>query len=648
MSWSRFLTAAAVATLLGAPGSTEASFPANRLGVDDVRFVRLLVDRLRREHGVDPAKARVIGYSNGGHLVYRLALELPADIQSFVALAANLPVEEELDCRPKGAAERRFDATEAAVRFLDRRSHRAVALDSVPLYHNLGTHQYAVTTRMPLAQRYFDQGLRLYYGFNHAEAIRAFREGARLDPQCAMCYWGIALAYGPNINLPMDSTSGVAAYRAVRQAQILARRVTPKEGALIGVLARRYAEIPPPKRAALDSAYARGMRDLVEQFPDDLEAKTLYAEALMDLSPWKYWNPDGSPRAHTGELLDQLERVLASDSLHPGANHFYIHAVEAVDPERALPMAERLADLMPGAGHLVHMPGHIYVRVGRYRDAIRANQHAVHADETWIRDQNPDVGVYTVGYYPHNYDFLAFAASMIGRGEQAIEAAEKLVSIVPDEMLRQPGLTFLQHHRTRHLQLKVRFGRWDEILQAPVPAADLPHARAIWHYARGRALAAKGDVAGAERELTRVRAASRDSSLADQRLDFNTSGQVLEIAAEVLAGHVAEARGDTAAAVRHLLVAAGLEDRLTYGEPPDWTVPVRQELGMVLLNAGRDSEAEIVFREDLDRFPENGWSLYGLAQALHDQGSRVQAAEVERRFQTKWKGADAEPTVGGA
>jgi tetratricopeptide (TPR) repeat protein len=517
------------------------------------------------------------------------------------------------------------------------------ASDSVPLYDNLGNHRYAITTRRPLAQRYFDQGLRLYYAFNHAEAIRAVREAARLDPQCAMCYWGIALAHGPNINLPMDSASGVAAFRAVRQAQTLARHVTPKEGALIGALARRYAEVPPPERAALDSAYARAMRKVVERFPADLEARTLYAEALMDLSPWKYWDKDGSPRPHTGELLDHLERVLVSDSLHPGANHFYIHAVEAVDPERALPMAERLADLMPGAGHLVHMPGHIYVRVGRYRDAIRANQHAVHADETWIRDQQPDLGVYTVGYYPHNYDFLAFAASLIGRSEQAIKAAEKLVSLVPDEMLRQPGLTFLQHHRTRHLQLKVRFRRWDEILQAPAPAAGLPHARAMWHYARGRALAVRGDVAAAEESLARVRATSRDSAVAPLRLDFNTSGQVLGIAAEVLAGHVAHARGDEAAAVHRLRTAARLEDELTYGEPPDWTVPVRQELGVILLEAGRPAEAEAVFREDLRRFPENGWSLYGLAEALREQGKTVRAAEVERRFQVKWKGADAQP-----
>jgi tetratricopeptide (TPR) repeat protein len=420
----------------------------------------------------------------------------------------------------------------------------------------------------------------------------------------------------------MDSASSVAAYQAVRRAQTLSRRVTPKEKSLIGALATRYAAVPPPERAALDSAYARAMREVVTRFPDDLEARTLVAEALMDLSPWKYWNRDGSPRAHTGELLDHLERVLASDSLHPGANHFYIHAVEAVDPSRALPMAERLADLMPGAGHLVHMPGHIYVRVGRYRDAIQANQHAVHADESWIRDQNPQVGTYTVGYYPHNYDFLAFAASMIGRGEQAIEAAEKLVSIVPDEMLRQPGLTFLQHHQTRHLQLKVRFQRWDEILRAAAPPADLPHAGAMWHYARGRALAARGDIAGAEKELARVRGIARDPAVAPLRLEFNASGQVLGIAAEVLAGQVAHARGDATTAIRHLRTAARLEDELTYGEPPDWTVPVRQELGVILLEAGQATEAEEAFREDLRRFPENGWSLRGLAMALRDEAKR--------------------------
>jgi len=519
----------------------------------------------------------------------------------------------------------------------------AEAPPAVPLYDNLGDHAYAITTSQPLAQQYFDQGLRLYYAFNHAEAIRAFDEAARLDPDCAMCSWGAALAYGPNINLPMDSASGAAAYAAIQNAQGAASHASAKEQALIRALAQRYEQVPRADRAALDSAYARAMQQVAQDFPDDIEAATLHAESLMDLTPWDYWNDDGTPQPGTTELLRELERVMAVDPDHPGANHFYIHAVEAVDPERAVAAAERLAGLMPGAGHLVHMPGHIYVRVGRYADAITANEHAVHADETYIRDQSPTFGVYVAGYYPHNYDFLAFAASMIGRSAQAIDAAEKMPALVPEELLMEPGMTFLQHHRTRHLQMKVRFGRWDDILAAPAPPEGLPHAQAMWHYARGRALAATGEPTGARAELEHVRTAASDSAVAGLRLEFNMAGAVLGIAAEVLAGHIAAAEGDFPRAIAHLGEGARIEDGLVYGEPPEWSVPVREELGFVLLQAGRAAEAERVFQRDLARFPDNGWSLSGLAQALEAQGRRSQADSVMQRFRTIWSGADAEP-----
>jgi len=518
---------------------------------------------------------------------------------------------------------------------------------TVPLYDNLGSHHYAVTTGSPLTRRYFDQGLRLYYAFNHAEGIRAFEEAVRLDSACAMCYWGIALAYGPNINAPMDSASGVAAYAAIRQALERSTGASERERALIHALAQRYAPVPPADRAALDSAYARGLGAVVRRYPDDPEAATLYAEALMDLSPWNYWGPNAAPRPDTPELLAQLERVMAAYPDHPGANHFYIHAVEAVDPERAVAAAERLAGLMPGAGHLVHMPGHIYVRVGRYEDAIRANQHAVHADETFIRDQSPAMGIYVAGYYPHNYDFLAFAASMIGRSGQSITSAEKMATLVPAEMLREPGLTFLQHHRTRHLQFKVRFARWDGILAVPAPPEDLPHARAMWHYARGRAFAARGDVAAASAELASLRATADDPAIARLRLEFNTAGGILGIATEVLAGHIAAAEGDYGSAVEHLREGARREDALLYGEPPEWSVPVRQELGRVLLEAGQPAEAERAFREDLARFPANGWSLSGLAAALRAQGRTAQADSVEAEFRKVWSTADAAAPVTG-
>lgn len=548
----------------------------------------------------------------------------------------------------RAVARRFFHALSAALAMIIAPGTYAQAdRPAVPLYDNLGDYHHAITTRVPLAQRYFDQGLRLYYAFNHAEAIRAFNEAARLDPECAMCYWGIALAHGPNINAPMDSAAGVAAYEAIRQAQAVARQATPKERALIDALSRRYAPVPPDDRTSLDSAYARAMKQVVERYPDDLEARTLYAESLMDLSPWQYWNRDGSPRQHTPELLAQLERIMSAEPNHPGANHFYIHAVEAVQPERAVAAAERLANLMPGAGHLVHMPGHIYIRVGRYLDAVKANEHAVHADETYIRDQSPAFGIYVAGYYPHNYDFLAFAASMIGRSGQAIAATEKMASLAPQEMLREPGMTFLQHHQTRHLQMRVRFGRWDDILKVPAPPEDLPHARAMWHYVRGRALAARGEVQGAETELARVRATAQDPGVAPLQMEFNTSGAVLGIATEVLAGNIAAVKEDFPRAIGHLREAARLEDELVYGEPPEWTVPVRQELGTVLLKAGRAAEAEQAFREDLKRFPENGWSLHGLAQALRAQNRASEAEAVMERFQRVWASADVQLTGSG-
>ncbi|HLD66305.1 MAG TPA: tetratricopeptide repeat protein, partial [Pseudomonas sp.] len=428
----------------------------------------------------------------------------------------------------------------------------------------------------------------------------------------------------------------------------LASPASAHEQALIRALATRYAAEPPADRSALDAAYAQAMGALVRQYPKDLEMATLYAESLMDLSPWQYWSRDGQPQPNTPELLAQLERVIAANPNHPGACHFFIHAVEAAQPERAVPCAERLAGLMPGAGHLVHMPGHIYIRVGRYEDAIKANEHAVHADESFIRDQSPAFGIYVAGYYPHNYDFLAFAASMIGRSEQAMAATQKMAALVPQPMLREPGMTYLQHHQTRQLQMGVRFGRWDQVLAAEAPPADLPHARALWHYARGRALAARGEVAQAEAELSQLRAIAQDPQMAELRLEFNNSGDVLGIATPVLAGHIAAAKGDYPNAIAQLREAASREDALVYGEPPEWSVPVRQELGLVLLQAKRNAEAEQAFEQDLKRFPDNGWSLHGLARALRAQNRDAEAQSTQQRFQKVWSGADMQLAVTGA
>jgi hypothetical protein len=511
---------------------------------------------------------------------------------------------------------------------------------AVPLYDNLGAHHYSITASDGAVQRYFDQGLRLYYAFNHAEAIRAFEEAGRRDPACAMCRWGVALALGPNINATMDSAAAAAAWAAIGEAQARATGASERERALIAALATRYAAVPPADRSALDSAWAAAIGAVAARFPGDLEIATLHAEALMDLSPWNYWNADRTPRPATPGILATLERVMAADSTHPGAHHFYIHAVEAVEPERAIAVAERLAGLMPGAGHLVHMPSHIYVRVGRYADAVAINEHATHADETWIRDQRPGPGFYLAAYYPHNYDFLAFAASMLGRQAQTLEAADRDAAAVPRELLGAPGYTLLQHHLTKRLQARVRFAAWDALLAEPAPADSLRHAMGLWHYARGRALAATGKATEATAQLAALRALAADSTLAPQRMEYNSSGAVLGIAVEVLAGFVAQAAGDLTTAATHLEAAVRQEDALTYGEPPEWTVPPRQDLGAVLLAANRPREAERAFREDLAKFPENGWSLRGLAAALRAQGKAAQGAEVEARFRMAWAGAE--------
>lgn len=499
----------------------------------------------------------------------------------------------------------------------------------VAFLDGLGDHHYEITTSEPLAQRYFDQGLSLYYGFNHAEAVRSFGEAQRLDPSCAMCFWGEAIAYGPNINLPMDEPSGRAAHAALRKALAVRQHASERERGLIDALSARYAADAPADRAHLDQAYAEAMGDLAERWPDDIEIGTLYAEALMDTRPWDYWTADGRPQPGMADAFTYLERAMERDASHPGACHFYIHAVEKVHPDRAVACAERLASLMPGAGHIVHMPGHIYIRVGRYLDAVEANRHAVHADETYILDQRPGVGMYTAGYYPHNYDFLTFATLMIGLEEESIGAARKVVSLIPEEAYAAPGMGFLQHWSMRPSLVGLRFKRWGEVLATPAPPSDRLHATAMWHYARGRAMAAIGEVAGARAELVSLRRIAERPELQTMKMEFNFSDDLVRLAERVLTGRVEAANGRYGTAVEALVEAVELEDALTYGEPPEWTVPSRLDLGEVLLEAGQYVNAERAFRASLAQFPQNMWALHGLARALHGQGREAEAVAVE-------------------
>jgi tetratricopeptide (TPR) repeat protein len=500
-----------------------------------------------------------------------------------------------------------------------------------PLYTDLGTHQRAVGTRVPLAQQYFDQGLRLVYGFNHAEAIRSFTRATELDSACAMCWWGIAYAYGPHVNAGMDSVSGVKAYQAAQKALSLSRTAIPWQRAYIRAVTARYAPVPPANRATLDSAYARGMAAVVRRYPNDLDAAALYAESLMDLRPWNYWTPQGKPYPGTEQIVRQLERVIARNPEHPGACHYYIHAVEAVNPQLAVPCAERLARLMPGVGHIVHMPAHIYVRVGRYSDAAASNVHAIHTDETFIEGQKP-VTVYSLAYYPHNIHFLAFVSTLAGRSAQALEAARTLQSKVNLDVARQ--VPMLQEMIPYYVLTLTTFGRWDDVLAQPLPPPDIRMPLAMAYYARGVAYAAKGQQAEAQMALDTVKAIDA-ATPADAPAKTPVS-----IAVHALMGEIATRSGKVDEGIGHFREALKIEDAGLYFEPPKWYYPIRESLGAALLKADRGAEAEAVYREDLKRFPENGWSLFGLAAALRAQGKSADAAAVDQRFSKAWSAAD--------
>jgi tetratricopeptide (TPR) repeat protein len=511
---------------------------------------------------------------------------------------------------------------------------------TAPLLSGLGNHHHPVSTKVPLAQRYFDQGLILAYGFNHAEAERSFREAAKLDPQCAMAYWGAALVLGPNINAPMPDEAVEKAYAAVQKALELSQNATDRERAYIAALAKRYSEKPVEDRAALDLAYANAMRELAQSYPDDLEAATLLAESLMDTTPWDYWQTDGTPKPVTEEILATLESVLRRDANHPGANHFYIHAVEAKHPQRGIAAADRLRDLVPGAGHLVHMPSHIYIRVGRYHDASVANEKAIAADDDYVTQCHAQ-GLYPLAYMAHNHHFLWATTTFEGRSHDAIHAAQHIASHVDQQTMREPEFLTLQHYWVTPLYAWVRFGKWDQILAEPRPAADLRYPLGTWHYARGIALCRKGRLDEGQQELANLLPIAADAQLKDVTIwGMNNTQHLLQIAEQVLAGELAAANGEFPAAIDHLQKAVRLEDNLQYDEPSTWHHPVRQILGAVLLAAGQPAVAEAAYRQDLEKYPENGWSLFGLHQCLDRQGQTESAREIRKKFEHSWRHAD--------
>ena len=507
-----------------------------------------------------------------------------------------------------------------------------------PRLQNLGVHTFKVTTKSSRAQQFMNQGLNLVYGFNHAEAGRAFAEAARLDPACAMAYWGQALVLGPNINATMNPDDEKKAFALVEKAVSLKRGVTARERDYIDALAKRYTGKAEDRQAA-DRAFAEAMRGVTKKHPKDLDAATIFAESLMDLRPWNYWTRDGLPYEGTTDAVGALERVLAANPRHPGALHYWIHLWEPTKvPERAEKEADRLLPLMPGAGHIIHMPAHIYLRVGRYDDVVTSNQRAVAADEDYIAQCRAQ-GQYPLGYYPHNIHFVWLGSTMTGRSSLAIESARKTASAVANATAEQKP--FVQGFMVVPLYALVRFGKWDEILAEPKPAHDSIFTRGIWHYARGTALAAKGRFDEAQQELAALQKIVGDPALAkEMSFSMNSPEAILKIAPEVLAGDLAFRRKDYDKAIAHFERAIRLEDALTYTEPPDWHAPVRHWLGAALLEAKRPVEAEVVYWEDLRRNRENGWSLWGLHQALIAQDKKDDAALVLERFKKAWAKAD--------
>lgn len=515
-----------------------------------------------------------------------------------------------------------------------------------PLFEGMGEFSMPITTADPDAQRYFDQGMILAFAFNHAESVRSFKAAQTLDPSCSMCFWGEALAIGPNINVTskgkviMSPAERTAAFSAITQALTLAPGASPREQAYIQALASRYNGDPDTPRAPLDEAWAQAMGKVSETYPNDLTAAAIHAEALMNTMPWNYWSDDLKAKPATQVVIANLERVLAGAPDHPLAQHLYIHALEASStPEKAEAVADRLTDLVPGAGHLVHMPAHIFYRVGRYNDAAEANIRAAAVDEAYIAQCNAQ-GFYPAAYYPHNIHFLWSSATMQGQRAVSLDSAQRVVDNVRVEQVKQfPTIEFF---RTVPLLSMVRFGQWQTILSEPQPFAEFRFAEAIWRYARGVAFAATGEVAAARAELAQLEPLQADVAVTflDKR-DY--PGSVLVgIAINLLKGEIAYRQSDYAGAVPHFERAVAAQDLLPYTEPPFWYYPTRQSLGAALLKAGKPVEAEAVYRADLKQYRHNGWSMFGLMQSLEAQGKTAEAAKVKVHFDAAWQFADTE------
>lgn len=511
-----------------------------------------------------------------------------------------------------------------------------------PLMEGMDILDFSVSTDNPEAKVYFNQGLLLAYGFNHAEAERSFQYAASLDSDLAMAYWGQAYVLGPNYNAGMEPEHYQMAFAAIQKAKSLLNKVSDKEAAFIMAMDRRYTAETLDDRTALDEAYAQAMANVWEKYPDDADAGTLYAEALMDLQPWDLWTKDGEPKGNTTLILDVLEAVIKKHPDHPGAHHLYIHAVEgSKNPEKGLNSARKFDQgLTPMAGHLVHMPSHIYIRTGHYHEGTLSNLRAAKVDSLYIQTCEAQ-GTYPLAYFPHNYHFMAGTAILEGNSKWAVFAADRLYEHLDLGLMEEEGLEVIQHFSTIPYFTRVKFGFWDEVLNLSLWDKGTTYQEGIRHYARGMAYLGKGQVDNAENELKFLKRISDEDQLENQTIwGINSLKSVLDIAAMVLEGELLASKGKYDEAIQKLTLAAEMEDQLLYNEPPDWFLSTRHHLGAVLLEAGKYGEAETVFRTDLEEFPNNGWALNGLRLALEKSGNTKETPKAKEQFASAWQYAD--------
>jgi len=514
----------------------------------------------------------------------------------------------------------------------------------VPLFEGLDIVQYPVTTKSKMAQRYFNQGFMLNYAFNHAEEARSFREAIRQDPECAMCYWGVAYVLGPNYNAGMETDVLPMALEALANAKLHMYNATPKEQALILALDKRYPKSKTEEVTPYYQDYAESMKAVRNLFPDDVDIAAMTAEALMDLHPWDLWQKDGTPQPWTPEILELVEWALRKEKNHPQAIHLYIHAMEAApNPEKALEATHRLRFLVPGSGHLTHMPSHLYINTGHYYEGTLANERAVKIDSAYVEACHAG-GIYPLAYYPHNWHFLAACAALAGKGDRAIEASRYMADFtVNHELMYDPVWGGLQHYYSIPWFVMVKFAKWDDILVEKQPNEKLIYPNIIWQYARGMAYAAKKDFGKAEAALAQAKLLAQDESIKSMKIwEINSMMDVVDIAINVLEGEIAHQKGEYSTAIQLLQKAVAQEDQLSYNEPPDWFFSVRHLLGDVLLKAGNYAEAEQIYQEDLKELKENGWALMGLYQSLIKQDKQEEANEVLGRYKKAWQYAEVE------